>query len=85
MNPLASHWLRLAVWLFLLSPVVAALVAVSADADFMLALSVTLSMWALVCTVLAIIALSGLLVRVASWSVRQIRDRRATRSSHPRA
>jgi hypothetical protein len=84
MNPLASHWLRLAAWLFLVSPIVAALVAVSADADFMLALSVTLSMWALVCVVLAAIALGGLLVRIAAWFVRRIRDRRATHSSQRR-
>jgi hypothetical protein len=74
MNPLASHWLRLAAWLFLVSPIVAALVAVSADADFMLAL----------CVVLAAIALGGLLVRIAAWFVRRIRDRRATHSSQRR-
>jgi hypothetical protein len=80
-NPLASHWLRLAVWLFLASPVVATTVAVTAHADFMLALSVTLSMWALVCVVLAMIALGGLLVRIATWAMRAIRGRVAARSN----
>jgi len=75
LNPLASHWFRLAAWLFLASPLVAILVAFSAHADFMLALSVTLSMWALVCLVLAMIALGGLLVRIAAWAMRAIRHR----------
>jgi uncharacterized membrane protein len=74
-NPLASHWLRLAVWLFLASPVVAALVALTTNADFMFALSVTLSIWAMVCLVLAMIALGGLLVRVAAWAMRSVRGR----------
>ena len=75
MNPLASHWFRLAAWLFLASPMVALLVAFSAHADFMLALSVTLSIWALVCLILAAIALGGLVVRIAAWAVRAIRGR----------
>lgn len=75
MNPLASHWFRLAVWLFLASPIVAALVAFSARADFTLALNVTLSMWALVCLILAMIALGGLLVRIAAWAMRAIRGK----------
>ena len=73
MNPLASHWFRLAAWLFLASPIVAILVAFSAHADFMLALSVTLSMWALVCFILALIAFGGLLIRLAAWGMRAIR------------
>lgn len=75
MNPLASHWFRLAAWLFLASPVVATLVALTADADFMLALSVTLSIWAFVCIVLATIALGGLLVRIIAWAMRAIRGK----------
>lgn len=75
MNPLASHWFRLAAWLFLASPIVATAVALSAHADFMLALSVTLSIWAFVCLVLAMIALTGLLVRIAGWAMRSVRGR----------
>jgi len=74
-NPLASHWFRLAAWLLLASPLVAGLVAFSAHADFVLVLSVTLSMWALVCLILAMIAFGGLLVRVAAWAIRAVREK----------
>jgi uncharacterized Tic20 family protein len=74
-NPLASHWFRLAGWLLLASPIVAILVALTAHADFKLVLSVTLSIWALVCLVLALIALGGLVYRLGGWTVRAIRRR----------
>jgi len=74
-NPLASHWFRLAGWLFLASPIVAGAVALSAHADFMLALSVTLSIWAFVCLILAMIALGGMLVRISAWAMRAIRGK----------
>ena len=73
MNPLASHWLRIALGLLLASPVIATLVAVSSDAGFAFALSVTLYIWLLVCVILALIALGGLFVRVIGWGVRAIR------------
>ena len=73
MNPLASHWFRLAGWLFLLSPIVAFLVVVSADVPFTLALAITLYIWGLVCVILALIAFAGLVVRFVNWGIRAIR------------
>jgi hypothetical protein len=72
-NPLRSHWFRLAAWLFLAAPIVAVLVALTANADFMLALTVTLYMWVLVCVILALIALAGLAARVVGWGIRALR------------
>ena len=72
-NPLASHWLRVAVLLFVASPVVAAAVMVSSGIDFGFALALTLYMWALVCVILAAIALVGLLVRLVGRGVRALR------------
>ena len=73
MNPAQSHWLRLAVWLFLLSPVVAVAVSLTQGVDFKFALVLTLYMWSLVCVILALIALAGLLVRLTRWGLRGIR------------
>ncbi len=73
MNPLASHWLRIALWLFIASPIVAAAVVLATDASFTLALAVTLYMWAFVSVILALIALGGLLVRLVGWGVRAVR------------
>ena len=73
MNPLASHWLRLALWLFVAAPVVAFAVALTQDVGFMIALIITLYIWALVCVILALIALTGLLLRVFNWGIRAIR------------
>jgi hypothetical protein len=73
MNPLHSHWLRLAAWLFIASPVVAFAVAITQEVDFRLALFITLYMWALVCVILAAIAFAGLLVRLFHWGIRAIR------------
>jgi hypothetical protein len=72
-NPLASHWVRLAGWLFLASPIVAVLVVLTTDASFTLALLVTLYMWAFVSVILALIALAGLVVRLVGWGVRALR------------
>jgi hypothetical protein len=72
-NPLRSHWLRLTVWLFLLSPAVAFMVALTQGVGFKFALVLTLYMWALVCVILALIALAGLLMRAARWGIRGIR------------
>lgn len=73
MNPLRSHWLRLAIWLFVASPVVAFAVALTQDVDFGFALALTLYMWALVCVILALIALAGLILRAVQWGMRAIR------------
>lgn len=73
MNPLASHWLRIGLWLFVASPIVAFAVALTQDVDFSLALVLTLYMWALVCVILALIALAGLLLRAMHWGIRAIR------------
>jgi hypothetical protein len=72
-NPLASHWVRIALGLLLVSPVVAVLVTVSSDAGFTFALVVTLYIWLLVCVILALIALGGLFVRLVGWGIRAIR------------
>ncbi len=73
MNPLASHWLRLAAWLFVASPVVALAVALTQGIDFTFALMLTLYMWLLVCVILALIALVGLVPRVCRWGLRALR------------
>jgi len=72
-NPLHSHWLRLAVWLFVASPVVAFAVAFTQQVDFTFALILTLYMWALVSVILALIALAGLVLRLMHWGMRAIR------------
>jgi hypothetical protein len=72
-NPLASHWLRLAVWLFIASPVVAFAVALTQQVSFTFALILTLYMWALVCVILALIALAGLILRAIHWGARAFR------------
>jgi hypothetical protein len=72
-NPLHSHWLRLAVWLFAASPLVAFAVALTQEVDFSFALILTLYMWALVCVILALIALAGLLLRAVHWGIRAFR------------
>lgn len=73
MNPLASHWLRVGFFLFVAAPLVALLVAVTADADFILALVITLYVWLLVCVILALIATAGLVVRLLGWGFRALR------------
>ena len=73
MNPFASHWLRIAVWLFVASPVVAFAIALTQHVDFTFALILTLYMWALVCVILALIALAGLMLRVMHWGIRALR------------
>jgi hypothetical protein len=72
-NPLHSHWLRLAVWLFVASPVVAFAVAFTQQVDFTFALILTLYMWALVSVILALIALAGLVLRLMHWGIRAVR------------
>jgi hypothetical protein len=72
-NPLHSHWLRLAVWLFAASPVVAFAVAFTQQVDFTFALILTLYMWALVSVILALIALAGLVLRLMHWGIRALR------------
>lgn len=73
MNPFASHWLRLAVWLFIASPMVAFAVALTQQVSFTFALILTLYMWAMVCVILALIALAGLIPRAIHWGARAFR------------
>lgn len=73
MNPLASHWLRLSVLLLLLAPAIAFAVALSGDIDFRVALVITLYVWALVCGILALVALAALFVRLVGRGMRAIR------------
>jgi hypothetical protein len=74
MNPLASHWLRLAILLLIASPIVALVLGLTQDdVGFRLALALTLYMWAVVCVILAAIALAGLLVRLCGRGIRAIR------------
>ena len=73
MNPLASHWFRIAVLLFVASPIVAAFVVLTTDADFTTSIALTLYMWFLVCVILALIAFVGLMVRLLGWGVRALR------------
>jgi hypothetical protein len=72
-NPLASHWFRVSVALFLLSPVVAGLVAFTTEADFSLAITITLYMWAFVCGILALIAFVALVLRAIGRGMRALR------------
>jgi hypothetical protein len=73
MNPLQAHWLRIALWLFIGTPVVALAVALTTDVGFGFAITVTLYMWVLVCVILALIALAGLAVRLLGRGLRAIR------------
>jgi hypothetical protein len=73
MNPLASHYLRLAVWLFVATPVVALLVMMTADTSFSISLIITLWVWFLVCVIFAIVATAGLVARLLGWGIRAIR------------
>ena len=73
MNPLASHWLRLAAWLLVASPVVALAVALTQNVDFVFAMILTVYMWLAVCVILALIALAGLILRALHWGLRALR------------
>ena len=73
MKPHDSHWLRLAFWLAIASPIVALAVVLTTGAGFKLALFLTLYMWVMVCVILALIALVGLIFRAMQWGVRAIR------------
>jgi hypothetical protein len=72
-NPLASHWLRMALWLFIASPVVALLVVLTTDVGFNIAIIFVLYMWAVVCVILALIAFAGLILRLISRGMRALR------------
>lgn len=73
MNPLSSHWLRLSVLLLLVAPAIAIAVALSGDISFRVALVITLYVWALVCGILALVALGGLVLRLLGRGMRAIR------------
>ena len=73
MNPLASHWLRLSLWLFAASPVIAIAVVLATSAPIDLVVILTLCMWAIVCVILALIALLGAAVRLFGRGMRALR------------
>ena len=73
MNPLASHWLRVAVALFFASPLIALLVALTTGVDFVVAIIITLYMWAAVSVILALIAAVGLAVHLVGRGLRALR------------
>ena len=73
MNPLASHWLRLAAGVLLACPMVALLIVATTDADFQTALGLTVYMWSLVCVILALIAAAGVIVRLLGKGLRALR------------
>jgi len=73
MNPARSHWLRMAAWLFLASPIVALAVALTTSADFRFAIALTLYIWALVCVILALVALVGLIARLLGRGIGALR------------
>jgi hypothetical protein len=61
------------VWLLIGSPVVALAVALTTEVDFLMAIAVTLYIWVLVCGILALIALTGLVIRLLGRGLRAIR------------
>jgi hypothetical protein len=73
MNPLRAHWFRLTLWLLVAAPIIAIAVALSSGVEFGLAVSVTLYIWVLVSVILALIALSGTIMRLLGRGVRAIR------------
>jgi uncharacterized membrane protein len=73
MNPAASHWLRMSVWLLLATPIVAFVISLTTPVSFMLALLITLYIWAIVCVILALIAVGGLAVRLLKRGWRAVR------------
>jgi len=72
-NPLASHWFRLALLLLIAMPAVAFAVAATTGVEFGIAIALTLYMWAGVCVILAAIALVGLIVRLLGRGMRALR------------
>ncbi len=74
MNPLASHWLRLSVWLFIAAPAVAFAIVLTQDGvDFGIALAITLYVWFAVCVILASVAFVALLTRLLGRGLRALR------------
>lgn len=73
MNPLASHWIRLALSLVVASPVVALFVVATTDADFRTAIALTLYMWVFVSVILALIAAVGVVARALGRGLRALR------------
>lgn len=73
MNPLASHWLRVSFLLLAAMPAVSLLLAITSDIGWTFALALTLYAWALVCVILAAIALVGLTARLVGRGMRALR------------
>jgi hypothetical protein len=63
----------MAVWLFLASPIVALAVSLTSGVDFHFAIILTLYIWALVCVILALVALAGLIIRLLGRGIGAIR------------
>lgn len=73
MNPVATRWLRLSVFLLIAAPVVALAVSLTSDVEYMLAVALTLYAWLGVCVILALIAFAGVIVRLLGRGMRAIR------------
>lgn len=73
MNPLASHWLRLSLWLLLATPIVILLVVLVEGAPLAVVFIVTFWVWVVVCVILAAIALAGMVARLAHRGWRALR------------
>jgi hypothetical protein len=73
MNPFASHWLRLSLWLLVASPIVALVVVLIEGAPLAVVLIVTFWVWVVVCVILAAIALTGMVARLAHRGWRAFR------------
>ena len=78
-NPLASRTFRTVASLLLLAPLIAWLVALTADIEFGVALVFTLYVWTAVAVVLVTIALLMLLGRISRWAFGRLRRRMSGR------
>jgi hypothetical protein len=65
--------MRMTAWLFVVSPIIAIAVALTSDASVMVAVIFTLYMWAVVCVILALIALVGVIGRLLGRGLRALR------------
>lgn len=73
MNPLASHWLRLSLWLLIATPFVALAIVLVEGAPLWFVAFWTFWVWVVVCVILAAIALAGMVARLAHRGWRALR------------
>jgi hypothetical protein len=73
MNPFASHWLRLSLWLLVAIPLIAFAVATIEDVPLAAALVIAFWVWVVVCVILAAIALAGMVARLVHRGWRALR------------